>query len=176
MNAIDVSTSNPPQSRAVPKSLLIAGILLGLGFAGFFDGIVLHQILQWHHMLSNVHPMHSLEDVKVNTLADGLFHLFSYGLTIAGVVMLWQSFSASRSELHQQSEFPKSSQPLIGAILVGAGFFNFVEGLIDHQILGIHHVRSGSHYIVWDMGFLILGASLIGLGILLIQRWKKTAH
>lgn len=26
-----------------------AGILFGLGLGGFFDGIVLHQILQWHH-------------------------------------------------------------------------------------------------------------------------------
>jgi uncharacterized membrane protein len=27
-----------------------AGILLGLGLGGFFDGIILHQVLQWHHM------------------------------------------------------------------------------------------------------------------------------
>jgi uncharacterized membrane protein len=29
-----------------------AGIWFGLGLGGFFDGIVLHQILQWHHMLT----------------------------------------------------------------------------------------------------------------------------
>ena len=29
------------------------GILLGIGLGGFVDGIVLHQILQWHHMLSS---------------------------------------------------------------------------------------------------------------------------
>jgi Predicted membrane protein (DUF2243) len=28
------------------------GILLGVGLGGFVDGIVLHQILQWHHMLT----------------------------------------------------------------------------------------------------------------------------
>jgi uncharacterized membrane protein len=32
-------------------------VLLGLGLGGFFDGIVLHQILQWHHMLSAVKPI-----------------------------------------------------------------------------------------------------------------------
>ncbi len=32
---------------------LSAGILLGLGMGGFFDGIVLHQILQWHHMATS---------------------------------------------------------------------------------------------------------------------------
>ena len=30
-----------------------AGILFGLGLGGFFDGIVLHQVLQWHHMLTD---------------------------------------------------------------------------------------------------------------------------
>lgn len=30
------------------------GILLGLSLGGFFDGILLHQILQWHHLLSLV--------------------------------------------------------------------------------------------------------------------------
>ena len=30
-----------------------AGIFLGLGLGGFFDGIVLHQILQWHHMATS---------------------------------------------------------------------------------------------------------------------------
>jgi uncharacterized membrane protein len=29
------------------------GILLGIGLGGFVDGILLHQILQWHHMLTS---------------------------------------------------------------------------------------------------------------------------
>ena len=33
-----------------------AGILFGLGLGGFFDGIILHQVLQWHHMLSSARP------------------------------------------------------------------------------------------------------------------------
>jgi predicted membrane protein DUF2243 len=33
--------------------LTFAGILLGLGLGGFFDGIILHQVLQWHHMLTS---------------------------------------------------------------------------------------------------------------------------
>jgi uncharacterized membrane protein len=31
-----------------------SGLLYGLGLGGFIDGIVLHQILQWHHMVSDV--------------------------------------------------------------------------------------------------------------------------
>ncbi len=32
----------------------IAGIFLGLGLGGFFDGIILHQVLQWHHLFTSV--------------------------------------------------------------------------------------------------------------------------
>ncbi len=32
---------------------LAAGVVLGLGLGGLVDGILLHQILQWHHMLSS---------------------------------------------------------------------------------------------------------------------------
>ena len=33
-------------------SLRGAGLLLGMALGGFFDGILLHQMLQWHHLLS----------------------------------------------------------------------------------------------------------------------------
>ncbi|NDJ17333.1 DUF2243 domain-containing protein [Myxacorys almedinensis] len=166
MKATNFSTSGTVQ--VLPKRLIAAGILLGLGLAGFFDGIVLHQILQWHHLLSNVRPILSLDDVSANTLADGLFHLLAYLFAIAGVITLWQT--------HQQTEMPKSAQPLLGAILIGAGTFNLSEGLIDHQILGIHHVRSGTHYILWDIGFLVIGALLILIGIGFIQRWRNASQ
>jgi uncharacterized membrane protein len=28
------------------------GLLLGAGLGGFFDGILFHQLLQWHNMVS----------------------------------------------------------------------------------------------------------------------------
>lgn len=33
--------------------LISASTTLGIGIGGFIDGIILHQILQWHEMLSN---------------------------------------------------------------------------------------------------------------------------
>ena len=50
---------------------------MGLGLGGFLDGIVLHQILQWHHMLTDTgeHPMATVAGLETNTLADGFFHL-----------------------------------------------------------------------------------------------------
>ena len=153
------------RSTLLPKQFVLAGILLGMGFAGFFDGIFLHQILQWHHMLSSVRPMTNMTDVKVHSTADGFFHAADYGLTIAGVVLLWRA--------HLADELPKSSQPFIGLILLGAGLFNTFEGIIDHEILGIHHVHSGRHYMLWDLGFLGLGIGLTIVGYKIIERWKN---
>lgn len=34
-------------------SLQLPGIILGVGLGGFLDGIVLYQLLQWHHMLTS---------------------------------------------------------------------------------------------------------------------------
>ena len=36
-----------------PTAITLPGIILGVGLGGFVDGILLHQILQWHHMLSS---------------------------------------------------------------------------------------------------------------------------
>ena len=55
----------------------------------------------------------------------------------------------------------------LGGLLAGWGGFNVVEGLVDHQLLGIHHVRSGAHEVAWDLGFLALGALLVAGGWLL---------
>ena len=46
-------------------------------------------------------------------------------------------------------------------MLVGWGIFNLVEGLVDHHVLGIHHVRAGEHQLAWDLGFLALGGALV---------------
>ena len=57
--------------------LVSAGLLLGTGLGGFVDGIVLHQILQWHHMMSDTagYPVTTLRGLEVNTVADGFFHV-----------------------------------------------------------------------------------------------------
>ena len=165
MKTTEIHSISSASSNTFTKQFIASGILLGLGLGGFFDGIVLHQILQWHHMLSNVRPMLSMEDVKVNTIADGLFHLADYGFTIAGITLLWRT--------HQQSEIPKSAKPFVGSILIGAGLFNLVEGIIDHHILGIHYVRSGAHHLLWDIAFLASGAILITIGLVLVEQWKN---
>lgn len=144
-----------------------AGILFGLGLGGFFDGIVLHQMLQWHHMLSSWYPVTTIENLKLNTFWDGVFHSATYLFVLAGLFVLWRS--AQRRHLFW------SSRLLIGSVLIGFGIFNLVEGLIDHQILGVHHVNETvprSQWIYWDLAFLAWGAAMLIGGWLLLRKGR----
>ena len=150
-----------------------AGILFGLGLGGFFDGIVLHQILQWHHMLtSDGYPPNSMRNLEVNTMWDGLFHMTTYVFVLLGLIILWKK--AHRTHVRW------SGKLLSGTILMGFGIFNVVEGIIDHHILGIHHVNETVphvQWIYWDFGFLIWGAvMLVGGWWLLKTGEQQTPH
>ena len=155
--ALSAATSSP---RVAP--LTGPGLLLGVGLGGFVDGILLHQILQWHHMLSSEgsHPTTTVAGLEANTLADGLFHAASWLAVVAGIWWLWRATSDGAVW---------SFRRLVGLMLAGWGLFNLVEGLVDHQILGIHHVRSGSGHVAWDLAFLALGAVLLVGGLALAR-------
>jgi uncharacterized membrane protein len=143
-----------------------AGILFGLGLGGFFDGIVLHQVLQWHHMLTSAgYPADSVENLKINTLWDGVFHASTYVFVVLALVILWR---------HARTRHIRWSGKLLpGTILMGFGLFNLVEGIVDHHWLGLHHVNETvprDQWIFWDLGFLAWGAVMLIGGFLLVRR------
>ncbi len=134
--------------------LIAAGILIGAGLGGFIDGIALHQILQWHNMLSSVYPPDNLINAKINMAWDGYFHLGVWVTTALGIAFL---FSAGRRQ-----DVPWSGRTLLGSAIFGWGLFNLIEGTIDHQILGIHHVNEyAANRLAWDLGFLVVGGILL---------------
>jgi uncharacterized membrane protein len=145
------------------------GILLGIGLGGFVDGIVLHQILQWHHMLTDhgEYPATTVAGLKTNTLWDGLFHAATWVAVAAGIWILWKRTTDWR--------WATSGRAFIGWILVGWGFFNLVEGIVDHHILDIHHVRETGSRTAWDLSFLVFGALLVIGGWLLAAPTRRHA-
>lgn len=136
--------------------LVGAGLVLGIGLGGFIDGILLHQILQWHNMLSSITPPTDLVAVKYNMVWDGLFHLLTWTMCAIGIGLL---FRAGR-----RADVPWSGKLLLGSLLGGWGLFNAVEGVIDHQLLGLHHVHPGENQLAWDLGFVVFG----GVGLMLL--------
>jgi uncharacterized membrane protein len=87
---------------------------------------------------------------------DGLFHAFVWLVTLLGVLLLW-------SAAYHQETMPALGA-FIGQLLFGWGLFNLVEGIIDHQILGVHYVRQVPNYTVYNLTFLAVG----GVGLLLV--------
>ena len=141
-------------------------VFLGLGLGGFSDGIVLHQILQWHHLLSEIVPPDTVIGLELNTLGDGLFHLGTYIFTVVGLGLLWKGLGRSHR--------PIPTKFMLGGLLLGWGLFNLVEGLVDHHLLQIHHVRPGPHQLLWDAGFLAWGAVMAAVGVALMRRRTPT--
>ncbi len=166
---LQVNRSDLERTELTGTFPVSAGILLGLGLGGFFDGIVLHQILQWHHMISSAgYPPDTVENLRLNTLWDGIFHAATYVFVIAGLVMLWRT--ARKTHLRW------SSKLLLGTLLIGFGLFNVVEGAIIHHLLGLHHVNEivpREQWLKWDIGFLLWGAAMLVAGWLLFRRGKQ---
>lgn len=138
--------------------------LAGIGLGGFLDGIVLHQILQWHHMLTGTdgHPMTTVAGLEANTLADGVFHLATW---IAVAAALFLGHAAWR-----RGELAPPWRMHVGLLFAGWGAFNLVEGAVNHHLLGVHHVRDDLGAPVgWDLAFLAFGAVLLVGGLLLAR-------
>lgn len=137
--------------------VVTAGVVLGIGLGGFIDGIALHQIAQWHNMGSAVVPPHTMEAMSRNMVWDGQFHLATWIITIVGVFMLW----------HDRQASAPAPRVLAGQMVFGWGLFNLVEGVIDHHLLGIHHVRDlPVHVPAYDWIFLAAG----GAGLMMAGR------
>jgi uncharacterized membrane protein len=143
------------------RPLIAAGAMLGVGMGGFLDGIVLHQLLQVHNMLSARRPKDSIVNMEINMFWDGLFHAFTWVATAVGIAML---FRAAR-----RADVPWSGKVLAGSMIAGWGLFNFVEGIVDHQILHVHHVIERLGPSVWDWVFIASGAVLMGIGWVMIR-------
>jgi uncharacterized membrane protein len=58
-----------------------------------------------------------------------------------------------------------SPRALTGQLILGWGAFNLVEGIIDHHLLNLHHVRDlPAHIPAYDWGFLLVA----GIGFVLV--------
>jgi uncharacterized membrane protein len=71
------------------------------------------------------------------------------------VALLWRGLHAGERTTARQ---------FFGLFLLGWGLFNVVEGIVDHLLLGIHHINETvprEQWIWWDLGFLLWGAAMI---------------
>jgi uncharacterized membrane protein len=155
----------PNRQLLTPVPLVTTAMILGIGVGGFIDGIVLHQILQWHEMLSNKIPATNYVGKSVNMFWDGIFHAFTLIVTLVGIILLWK--------LLYRKDINRSGYLFTGGMLIGWGVFNIVEGVIDHHLLKLHNVREiSANPEIWNYGFLGLSIILILIGYALTRKAK----
>ncbi|WP_439629112.1 DUF2243 domain-containing protein [Gemmata sp.] len=156
-----------------PRPVVVAGTLLGIGMGGFVDGIVFHQILQVHHMLTarypkvGVDPATAVVNLEINMFWDGVFHAVTWCTTAGGLALLWRAA--------QDRTVPLSTRAFVGSLFLGWGLFNLVEGVIDHHVLHLHHVTETEGHLVWDAAFLASGVAFAVGGWLAVRSGVRGA-
>ena len=147
-------TRDVAAERGETRRAVIGAGVLGFGFSGLVDVLVLHHVLQLHHLLSNVYPTTTLAGLRTNLLADGLFSLVMVVIAGVGAGLAWRA--------ERRTPDPLPVRPLAGASVVGLGVFDLFDVLVNHVVLGLHHATSGPGY--YDPHWFVISVLIIGGG------------
>ena len=92
---------------------------------------------------------------------DGLFHALCWIMTAIGLMLLWKAA--------RRAEVPWLARVFVGALVLGWGLFNLIEGIIDHHVLNLHHVYEAMGQSIYDWLFLLSGVVFIVGGLVAIR-------
>lgn len=138
------------------RRTILSGVLFGVGIAAaIIDLFVFHLVLQWHHF-------YDLSTPRIALIADGIFHAFGWFITVAALFLLADA----------RRHGPVPWLRWAGAVIAGVGFFQLIDGVLNHKILGIHQIRYGVDLLVYDVvwiGSAIL-LMIVGAAVLWFSR------
>ncbi len=132
---------------------------------------MLHQVLQWHRMLTGA-SLDSVANLRINTLADGLFHASTCAFAAAGLAVPWRS--ARRTHLRWTGKL-QGGLAADGLRPVQPGRGRRGPPPVRH-LFGVHHVNETAlrdEWIFWDIGFLLWGAAMLAGGRLPLRAGKR---
>ncbi|OES43431.1 DUF2243 domain-containing protein [Domibacillus iocasae] len=135
---------------------LWSGFLFGIGFIAFFDEMVFHQLLHWHHFYDK-------STTGIGLVSDGFFHAFSWLATVGGLFLF--ADLRRRHALWLKRWF--------GGVLLGAGVFQLYDGTIQHKLMGIHQIRYVENILPYDLTWNISAALFIIVGAVIVLQTKK---
>ncbi|GAB3468917.1 DUF2243 domain-containing protein [Kineococcus endophyticus] len=138
---------------------LVAGLLCGVGLAGFLDEVVFHQLLHWHHFYDR-------STSTVGLVSDGWFHAGSWLATVAGLFVV--------ADLQRRHAL--AGRRVAAGVLLGWGGFQLYDGLVQHKVFGLHQVRYGVELWPYDLAWNLTGALgvLAGVLLLVLRRRRRT--
>ena len=141
------------------RRLLLSGGTIGFGLGAIVDVVLFHLIFQTHHLLSGVYDPYSLDGLRTNVMFDGLFTLGMLAVSGVGFALLWRLVNGTERRF--------STTYLVGAIVVGAGAFNVVDGVVSHYVLDLHNVVHGTE--AWNPHWLVVSVLMLALGLGLLR-------
>lgn len=153
------------------RSLWAGVFLMGFAASGFFDGILLHQILQWHHLLSAM-TVGVLGSLAGQVMFDGIFHALMYVVGLVGGYLIIRARRAGVTGAPGVT-----TDRLIAMFLLGFGVWHGVDAALSHWLLGIHRIRMDvPNPLTWDIAWLIVfGVIPLVVGALLWRRPASTS-
>lgn len=153
-----MSESSPTTVQASPKLFVAGSLVLGFGLGGLADGIVLHQVLQWHNLTSGQVSNDTFDGLQTNVFWDGVFHMGTTVVLLVGLFLLWRAWQ-------RPDHLTGNGSALIGLLLVGWGTFHVVDQLVFHELLGLHAIREGvADVALYNWGFFAIGLLLAAAG------------
>jgi len=138
------------QKKPEPARSVWAGVLLGVGMMAAIDEIVFHQLLGWHHFYDLATP-------EIGLITDGLLHAAELMAIVAGFFML--------ADLRRKNALV--SIRTWAGFFIGAGFFQVLDGIVNHKVLRLHQIRYNVDLLPYDLAWNIFGLALLITGLLL---------
>jgi uncharacterized membrane protein len=138
---------------------VLAGVLFGVGVAGFVDETVFHQLLHWHHFYDR-------STSEAGLVSDGLLHAGSWICTVAGLFLY--------ADLRRRGL--RRTRPVWAGALLGFGAFQVYDGLVQHKLLDLHQIRYGVELLPYDAAWLAVGSAAIVAGLVLLRSSRSPAR
>lgn len=149
------------KNEAFARVTRAPGVLMGIALGGLIEGILLRQVLQWHHLLSGTVPATTPPGLATNLRWEGVYAATAVVLLLLALFWFWRAADHRRVSRYFEH--------FLGTLLTGVGLYAVVEGVVDHQILGIHDVRQMANPLPLDLIYLAVGAALLALGWLMMR-------
>jgi uncharacterized membrane protein len=153
---VRVSAPRPLDARATHRDVPRAGLLLGIGLVAGVDQVVFHQLLGWH-------TLYDLSTPLASRVWEGVPHAASLVLVVGAAA--WTVVLARRAGW--------SWSRWCGGVLLGGGAFQLFDGLVHHELLGLHQVRYGVNLLPYDLAWNAAGAVLVACGALVLARGAR---
>lgn len=151
-------SANHAFAQPSARTFLAGALAFGFGLGGLADGILLHQVLQWHNLVTARVPADSLEGLQTNLFWDGVFHLSTTIVLVVAVLLLWRGWE-------RKGRATGNLAALAGLALIGWGGFHVVDQLVFHELLDLHHIRQdAANAALYNWGYFAVGLVLAAMG------------